>query len=127
MTQPSPATASDSADLGSNAALQAILDHVALPVWVVETDGTLLFANPAAVAALGYDDASELRGCNGHETVHYKHRDGSPFPVEECPVLEPARTGRPLHLAEDWFVRRDGSMFPVSLTAVPIDLPSGRG
>jgi len=127
MTQTSRATASDSADVGSNAALQAILDHVALPVWVVETDGTVLFANPAAVATLGYDDASELHGRNGHETVHYKHRDGSPFPVEECGVLEPARSGRSLHIDEDWFIRRDGSMFPVSLTAVPIDLPSGRG
>jgi hypothetical protein len=32
----------------------------------------VVLANPAAVAALGYDDASELRGRHGHDTVHYK-------------------------------------------------------
>ena len=112
---------------GTDASLQAILDHVALPVWVVDQEGTVLLANPAAVRTLGYEDRAELQGRNGHETVHYKHRDGSPFPAGECEVLEPTRTGRPLRVDEDWFVRRDGSMFPVSLTSVPIDLPSGTG
>ena len=107
--------------------LQAILDCVAIPVWVVDHDGIVVLANPRAVAALGYDDRSELQGRHGHETVHYLHRDGSPFPAEDCPVLEPARTGDPVHSAEDWFIRRDGSFFPVSYTSVPIDLPTGRG
>ena len=107
--------------------LQAILDCVALPVWVVDHDGIVRAGQPAAVAALGYDDRSELQGRHGHDTVHYLHRDGSPFPAEDCPVLEPARTGDPVHSAEDWFIRRDGSFFPVSYTSVPIDLPTGRG
>ena len=42
-------------------------------------------------------------------------------------MLEPARTGVPVHSDEDWFIRRDGSLFPVSFTSVPIDLPTGRG
>ena len=32
-----------------------------------------------------------------------------------------------MHRDEDWFIRRDGTMFPVSFTSVPIDLPTGRG
>jgi PAS domain S-box-containing protein len=96
-------------------------------VWAVDHAGRVVLANPAAVAALGYDDVSELRGRSGHATVHYKRPDGTPYPAEECPVLQPMRTGTPVHCDEDWFVRRDGSMFPVSVTAVPIDLPTGRG
>ena len=42
-------------------------------------------------------------------------------------MLEPSRTGVPVHRDEDWFIRRDGTMFPVSFTSVPIDLPTGRG
>jgi PAS domain S-box-containing protein len=98
-----------------------------LPVWVVDHNGVVVLANPAAVAALGYDDPSELRGRHGHDTVHYKHPDGSPFPREECPLLAPMRTGAPVHCDEDWLVRRDGTMFPVSVTATAADLPTGRG
>jgi len=111
----------------ADASLDAILECVALPVWAVDHAGRVVLANAAAVATLGYDDVSELRGRNGHATVHYKRPDGSPYPPEECPVLEPMRTGRPVHCDEDWFVRRDGSMFPVSVTAVPIELETGRG
>ena len=111
----------------TDASLKAILECVALPVWVVDHDGMVLLANPEALTALGYEDMTELRGRHGHSTVHYKRPDGSPYPAEECPLLGPTRTGEPVRVDEDWFVRRDGSMVPVSVTAVPIDLPTGRG
>ena len=111
----------------AEASLAAILECVALPVWVVDYAGLVVLANPAALETLGFDDLSELRGRHGHDTVHYKHPDGSPYPAEDCPVLEPSRTGEPVHGDEDWFIRRDGTMIPVSFTSVPIDLPSGRG
>jgi PAS domain S-box-containing protein len=123
----SRATERDIEQAGTDASLKAVLDRVPLPVWVVGHDGLIVLANPAAVAALGYDDAAALEGRHGHDTVHYKRPDGSPYPAEECPVLEPIRTGEPVHCDEDWFIRRDGTMFAVSVTAVPIDLPQGRG
>jgi PAS domain S-box-containing protein len=107
--------------------LRAILDTVAQPVWVVDHEGLIRFANPAAVAALGYDDASELEGRPSHQTIHYKHPDGSAFPVEECPMLRPRLHGVTIHSEEDWFVRRDGSMFPVEYWSGPIEMPGGRG
>jgi len=107
--------------------LKAILDCVAEPVWVVDHGGRVLLANPAAVATLGYDDEGELRGRIGHDTVHYQHPDGTPYPASECRLLEPTRTGTPVHSDEDWFIRRDGSFFPVAYTSVPIELTAGRG
>jgi PAS domain-containing protein len=71
----------------ADASLDAILQCVALPVWVVDHAGVVVLANPAA----------------------------------------PMRTGEPVHRDEDWLVRRDGSMFPVSVTATAADLASGRG
>ena len=91
------------------------------------TTGLVLLANPAALDVLGFDELSELQGRHGHDAVHSMHPDGSPFPAEDCPVLEPSRTGVPVHRDEDWFIRRDGTMFPVAFTSVPIDLPTGRG
>src|ERR1700710_1042535 len=97
---------------GVDVSLKAILDCVALPVWVVDHEGLVVLANPAALTTLGFDDPSELQGRHGHDTVHYKHRAGSPYPAEESPVIEPSRSGEPVHRDEDWFIRRDGTFFP---------------
>jgi PAS domain S-box-containing protein len=94
---------------------------------VVDQQGLIRFANPSAVAALGYDDMSELLGKPSHQTIHYKRPDGSRFPVEECPLLLPRTTGESIRRADDWFVRRDGSMFPVEYRSVPIDVAGARG
>jgi PAS domain S-box-containing protein len=107
--------------------LEAILDCIALPVWVVDHAGLVLLANPAALETLGFGELSELQGRHGHDTIHYRHPDGRPYPAAECPVLETSRSGRRVEVDEDWFFRRDGTMFPVSYTAVPIELPTGRG
>jgi PAS domain S-box-containing protein len=107
--------------------MEAILHHLAQPVWVVDHDGLIAYVNPAGVAALGYDDLSQMQGKPGHETVHYKHPDGSPFPASECPMSQSRETGATLVDEEDWFVRRDGSMFPVVYTSTPIDTPTGPG
>jgi PAS domain S-box-containing protein len=107
--------------------LKSILDGVAQPVWVVDHDGFIRFANPAALAALGYDRLSDLEGKPSHETIHYKYPNGSHFPVEKCPMLLPHKTGQTIHSDEDWFFRRDGTRFPVSYWSAPIETPQGRG
>ena len=90
------ATAAVTEQVEANSALKAILDCVALPVWVLDRDGLVLLANPAALDALGFDALAELQGRHGHDAVHYMHPDGSPFPAEDCPVLraEPHRRSR---------------------------------
>ncbi len=107
--------------------LAAVLETAAQPIWVVDADGLIRFANPAAVAALGYDSADELFGRHSHETIHYKRPDGTPYPAEECPMLMPRVTGETVASELDWFFRRDGSMFPVSYVSVPLEVGEGRG
>jgi signal transduction histidine kinase/putative methionine-R-sulfoxide reductase with GAF domain len=50
--------------------LAAVLRTAAHPICVVDPDGLIVFANPAAVAALGYDRADELLGRPGDEAIH---------------------------------------------------------
>jgi PAS domain S-box-containing protein len=107
--------------------LAAMLETAAQPIWAVDPDGLIRFANPAAIAALGYDDADQLVGLHSHETIHYKHPDGTPYPAKDCPLLLPRATGRKVSSDLDWFVRRDGSMFPVSYVSVPLEMAEGRG
>jgi PAS domain S-box-containing protein len=115
------------AGVGTDVSMEAILDCIAQPVWVVDHEGAIVYVNPAGVAALGYDDLDEIQGRPGHETVHYKHADGSPFPASECPMSRSRETGASVRCDEDWFVRRDGSMFPVSYVSTPLDMPGGPG
>ncbi|MCW3063228.1 MAG: sensor histidine kinase, partial [Solirubrobacterales bacterium] len=107
--------------------LAAVLQTAAQPIWVVDPAGLIRFANPAAAEALGYATANELLGRESHETIHYKHPDGTPYPASECPMLRPRVTGETVARDLDWFFRRDGSMFPVSYVSVPLEMPEGRG
>jgi len=111
----------------AEAFLARILDDAPQPVWVVDEAGLIVFANPAAVSTLGYRDEAELRGRPSHGTVHYKRPDGSPYPQDECPMLQPRQTGVTVHGGGEWFVRRDGSMFPISWWSAPIEMTDGYG
>jgi PAS domain S-box-containing protein len=113
--------------VGAEKFLATVLGTIEQPVWVVDHKGVIRFANPAAIAALGYDSTDELFGRHSHETIHYKHPDGSPYPAAECPMLLPRATGETVRSELDWFVRRDGSMFPVSYVSVPLEMQEGRG
>jgi PAS domain S-box-containing protein len=90
----------------------AVLETAAQPIWVVDPDGTIRFANPAAIAALGYDDADQLLSRFSHETIHCRRPDGRPCPAAERPMLLPRATGRTVRDL-DWFFRRDGSTLPL--------------
>ncbi|MGW2104729.1 ATP-binding protein [Streptomyces olivaceoviridis] len=113
--------------LSIRSVLPAVLDSVSQVVWVVDHRGDILYTNPAGLAALGYDDAEDLVGLPSHEILHPCRPDGTLFPASECPMLQPAVTGVPTHGDDEWFRRRDGSFFPASWWAAPIDLPEGRG
>ena len=124
-----PRSLTDLSGLNVNTAdfLAAMLEAAGQPIWVVDRDGLIRFANPAAIAALGYDSADELFGRHSHETIHYQHPDGTPYPAAECPMLLPQTTGEVVKSDLDWFFRRDGSMFPVSYVSVPLEMSDGRG
>jgi PAS domain S-box-containing protein len=105
----------------------AILARVAQPVWVIDHRGRFHYANPAALAALGYEEPSELVGRSGHDTVHYKYPDGTPYPEEECRVAQARYAGETLHERQDWLVRKDGSIVRISYSTAPFELPGGLG
>ncbi|MDP1850069.1 MAG: PAS domain-containing sensor histidine kinase [Solirubrobacteraceae bacterium] len=113
-------------DTGSPELLPALLASVGDGVYVVSPDGTVAFVNPAGLAILGYDDGAELLGRASHSTIHAHHRDGSPYPEEECPLLRPRVTGEAVQVDDDWFVRRDGSMVAVAYSSAPFETSDGR-
>jgi PAS domain S-box-containing protein len=104
--------------------LHALMASLADAVYLVGAEGEVQFANPAAVAILGYEDAAELIGRDSHATIHSRRPTGEPYPEDECPLLRPRVTGEAVRVALDWFVRRDGTFVPVSYASAPVE---GRG
>lgn len=97
---------------------RSITDSLGEGLYAVDVAGRATFVNPAAEKMLGYT-AAELAGRDMHEVIHFKHTDQSDFPQESCPLLGVIRTGTPVTVDEDAFVRRDSSTFPVSYTSSP--------
>lgn len=63
-----------------------ILDSASEAICGCDSEGTCLFSNPSAARILGYDDPAELLGKNMHALEHHSRKDGTPYPIEECPI-----------------------------------------
>lgn len=107
--------------------LEALLATVPDAVYLVDPEGRVQFANPAALEMLGYPSEEELLGRPSHATIHHTRIDGSPFPQEECPMLRPRTTGETVRVDDDLFWRRDGSSFRVAYSSAPLRMTGGTG
>ena len=81
------------------------------------------FMNPAAEAITGFR-LDEVQGTPLHYAIHHTRPDGTPYPMEECPIDRALPTRSQEH-GEDVFVHKDGHFYPVAFTASPI-LEDGR-
>lgn len=99
--------------------LRAITENLGDGLYALDTAGCLTFMNPAAERMLGWTEA-ELHGKDMHATIHFQHGDGTPFPREECPLLQVIRAGHTHRVEDDTFTRKDGSTFPVAYVSSPI-------
>ena len=104
--------------------LDAVLDNASVAIFLMDEEQRCSYMNAAAEALTGYTLA-EAAGRRLHEVIHHTRPDGSPFPIEECPI-DRAFPERNRVQGEETFVHKDGSFFPVAFTASPMLDPSGR-
>jgi PAS domain S-box-containing protein len=88
-------------------------------LYTLDGEGRFTFLNAAAERMLGWSE-EELRGKSVHATIHFQHPDGSPLPAEERELVLARTEGRPVHVADDAFTRKNGSIFPVAYSATPL-------
>lgn len=86
---------------------------------VLDQRWQVIYMNPEAERLLGWTE-TELLGQPLHETIHYLKSDGSPYPPQECPVTSLQRDGERCQVEDDVYVRKDGSLLPVSYVATRI-------
>jgi PAS domain S-box-containing protein len=104
--------------------LRAVTDTMDEAMFTLDTVGYVQYMNPSAELLLGWT-AQELDGKLMHDVAHNERLDGSPYPIEECPIMIARAEGRVAEVPEDVFICKDGTRLPVSYTALPFSTDAG--
>jgi len=99
--------------------LRLILDAAGEGIYGVDLDGRVSFVNPAAAKLSGWSQ-EELLGADQHTLLHHTKPDGTPYPVEQCPVSATFKDGQRHLVTDEVFWKKDGSSFPVEYVSTPI-------
>ena len=99
--------------LNSDELNRLILDSASEAICGCDSEGICLFSNPSAARMLGYDHPAELLGKNMHALEHHTRKDGTPYPIEECPIYIGFQNNENVHRDDEVYWRKDGTSFPV--------------
>lgn len=96
---------------------ESLLNGMGDGVYGVDKDGLCIWINTQALNMLGYTE-KEVLYKDQHILFHHHKPSHALYDVTECPIyltLQDYQTRQ----GEDYFIRRDGTFFPVSLTVAP--------
>ena len=96
-----------------------ILNSAGEGIYGIDLEGKTTFVNPAAAFILRWG-AEDLIGKTQHEVLHHTRADGTPYPIEECPIYAALRDGSVHRVDDEVFWRKDGTSFSVEYTSTPI-------
>ncbi len=99
--------------------LSMILENVGEGIFGIDTDGNCSFVNRAACRALGYSEG-EMLGKNCHELIHYKHKDGTPYLADKCPILAALEDRQAHQVGHEVFWQKSGNPIPIDYISTPI-------
>ncbi len=99
--------------------IREITDTLGEGVYVLDESGFITFANPESAKLLGRS-SDELIGRLAHDLFHSRRGDGKPLAIADCPLHAAMLRGETFKTDAEFFWRKDGSAFPVSINATPI-------
>jgi PAS domain S-box-containing protein len=103
----------------TSAFLEAVTDSMGEGLVVLDVAGRPVLMNEAAERLLGWR-IDEVRDRVMHDVCHSRRPDGSPYPLDDCPLVASWRDHVSVRVTDDAFVTRDGRHLPVSYTAAPL-------
>lgn len=101
--------------------LKDIASSMGEGLFVVDENGELLSINPEGERLLGWS-FDELKKVDMHNEIHHHLASAS----DECLVKKAYKYGESNHSEDDLFKRKNGEIFPVSLTATPVHSEEGK-
>ncbi len=99
--------------------VDALLAATGDGVFAVDHDGRCTFVNAAGLDLLGCT-SRELLGRHLHELILHSRPDGTPYEAEETPWARALAERATVRVANERLWRKDGSTFPVKMTARPL-------
>lgn len=106
--------------------LRSVTESMAEGMFTLDLEGRATLVNRAAAELLGWPPDG-LMGQPMHELTHFERFDGTPLPVEDCPILTAQTRDQVVRVARDSFIRRDGTRLPVAYLASPLHGDGIRG
>ena len=103
----------------AQASLDRVFDAAGDGIWVLDAEGKTTLLNTAAQQLTGWDP-EDIVGKVSHFVVHHSRADGSPYPIEECPIYRSVNDGEACDVDDEVFWRKDGTSFPVRYRSTPI-------
>ena len=102
-----------------------LADSLSVPVFLVDTEGNLLFYNSPAEFVLGkrFDETGPMPVGDWGTSFSPHEEDGSPIPPEGLPLVQTIKTRIPAHRTF-WIKSLKGNSIKISVTSIPI---IGRG
>ena len=97
---------------------ELILNSVAEGIHGIDLLGNITFENSAAAKLFGWK-INEMVGKPAHSLIHHSHADGSPYPVEQCPIYATLHDGVTRRVDNEVFWRKDGTSFLVEYITAP--------
>jgi diguanylate cyclase (GGDEF)-like protein/PAS domain S-box-containing protein len=88
-------------------------------IFGVNTKGQVTFVNSAAMRMLGFAE-EEMLGKMAHTLIHHSHKDGSNYPLEDCPMYATYTTAAASNVMDEFLWRKDGRNFPVEYSSTPV-------
>ncbi|MCU1229974.1 MAG: two-component sensor histidine kinase [Acidobacteria bacterium] len=102
----------------ANALIRTIAENAASCLVMLDDRGVVTYMNPAAIAQTGFA-LEELATGPFHELAHAPPERGG-HSIETCAIKNARIRLLPLKNHRDLFVRRDGTLFPVSCSLSPL-------
>jgi PAS domain S-box-containing protein len=102
--------------------LRQLSTYLAVPMWMMDAEGTLVYYNEPAEKLLGirYDEAGPLTSDELVSKFAVTDLDGAELPQMEFPIVAALQTRAPSHRALR-FQAMDGAWRTVEVSAIPVE------
>ena len=107
--------------------VRQLASYLTIPIFVVDTKGTLIFFKEPAEAFLArrFEETEELTLEEWTTLIAPSNKDGSPLRQDQRPILTSLDDHRPAH-AKIWISDQDGARREIEVTTFPIVGQAGR-
>lgn len=104
-----------------------LAEYLAMPIFIVEPDGALLFYNEPAEKILGlrYDETGPMPASEWASVFDPMDEQGNPLAPDDLPLMIALMQHHPAH-RNFWIRGLDGGMRQIAVTAFPLKVQADR-